>query len=91
MIIIELNSQDCAVRVKEITSKSTGEIMQFREQRAYIYNGGIYPKQCVIGLDKEQAEYPAGRYTLSDDSYDVGDFGTLKFARNIKLVPLKDK
>ncbi|WP_374448839.1 single-stranded DNA-binding protein [Providencia sp.] len=91
MIKIELNAMDCAVKTKEVTSKSTGEILHFREQKAYIYNGGIYPKQFMIGLEREQAEYPAGFYTLSEDSFDVGDFGALKFARNIKLIPIDKK
>lgn len=91
MIKIELNAMDCAVKTKEVTQKGTGEILYFREQKAYIYNGGIYPKQFVIGLEREQAEYPAGFYTLSEDSFDVGDFGALKFARNIKLIPIDKK
>lgn len=45
----------------------------------------------MIGLEKDQAAYPAGFYTLSIDSYDVGDFGALKFARNIKLIPIDKK
>lgn len=91
MIKIELNAMDCAVKTKEVTQKGTGEILYFREQKAYIYNGGIYPKQFVIGLEREQAEYPAGFYTLSEDSFDVGDFGALKLARNIKLIPIDKK
>lgn len=90
MIKIELNTQDCAETVKQITSKKTGKILNFREQKAYIYNGGIYPKQFIIGLEEGQLAYPAGVYTLSEDSFDVGDFGALKFSRNIKLVPLKE-
>lgn len=91
MIKIELNANDCAVKNKEITSKKTGEILIFREQRAYIYNGGIYPKQFTLNLEKDQAPYEAGLYTLSQDSFDVGDFGALKIVNNIKLIPLKDK
>lgn len=91
MIKIELNANDCSVKNKEITSKKTGEILIFREQRAYIYNGGIYPKQFTLNLEKDQPPYDAGLYTLSQDSFDVGDFGALKIINNIKLVPLKDK
>lgn len=91
MIKIELNIHDCAETSKQIVSKKTGEVLNFREQKAYIYNGGIYPKQFTINLEDGQQAYSAGTYTLSDDSFDVGDFGALKFARNIKLIPSDKK
>lgn len=90
-IKIELNPVDCTASVKTITSKKTGEVLKFREQKAYIYNGGIYPKQFIISLDDNQPEYPAGIYTIAPESIDVGDFGALKFASRIKLIPSDKK
>lgn len=90
-IKIELNPSDCAATVKTVTSKKTGEVLHFREQKGYVYNGGIYPKQFIISLDDNQAEYPAGIYTISPESIDVGDFGALKFASRVKLISADKK
>lgn len=89
VVRIEINDVDGKVRTKQVTSRQTGEVLNFREQIAYIYNGGVYPKQFVISLDKDAAPYPAGFYTLDNASFDVGDFGALK-VKNIKLVPVSE-
>ncbi|KER02592.1 G5P family DNA-binding protein [Photorhabdus temperata] len=88
MVRIEINELDGKVNTKQVISKSSGEVLTFREQTAYIYNGGIYPEKIIVQLDKDDAPYPAGFYTLDDSSYSVGDFGALKIKR-IKLVPVK--
>lgn len=88
MIKIEINEVDGKVNNKQVVSKQTGEVLTFREQTAYIYNGGIYPEKFTINLDKEAAPYPAGFYTLDASSFSVGDFGSLKI-KSIKLIPIK--
>lgn len=89
LVKIEINDVDGKVRTKQVTSKQTGEVLNFREQVAYIYNGGVYPKQFVINLDKDAAPYPSGFYTLDSASFDVGDFGALK-VKGIKLIPASE-
>ncbi|MQL47270.1 V protein [Photorhabdus khanii] len=88
MIKIEINEADGKVNNKQVVSKQTGEVLTFREQTAYIYNGGIYPEKFTINLEKEAAPYPAGFYTLDSSSFSVGDFGSLKI-KSIKLIPIK--
>ncbi|MGA3698036.1 single-stranded DNA-binding protein [Enterobacteriaceae bacterium TYF_5] len=88
MIKIEINELDGKVNTKQVVSKSTGEVLNFREQIAYIYNGGIYPEKFIINLEKDAQPYPSGFYTLDGSSFSVGDFGSLKI-KNIKLIPQK--
>lgn len=88
MLKIEINEVDGKVNTKQVVSKSTGEVLKFREQTAYIYNGGVYPEKFIIQLDKDEQPYSAGFYTLDDSSFTVGDFGSLKIKR-IKLIPSK--
>lgn len=90
MIKIEINQNDSLVHEKQVVAKSTGEVMTFREQNAYIYNGGVYPEKFIIQLDKTESAYPVGFYTLDDASYSVGDFGSLKIKKP-KLIPLDKK
>lgn len=88
MIKIEINEIDGKVNNKQVISKQTGEVLTFREQTAYIYNGGVYPEKFIVQLDKDDAPYPVGFYSIADSSFSVGDFGTLKI-KNIKLIPVK--
>ncbi|MGM1342324.1 single-stranded DNA-binding protein [Morganella morganii] len=90
MLKIEINTVDGKVNTKQVVSKSTGEVLTFREQTAYIYNGGVYPEKFTINLDKDASPYPAGFYTLDDSSFSVGDFGSLKI-KSVKLIPASDK
>lgn len=90
MIKIEINDIDGKVNNKQVVSKSTGEVLTFREQVAYIYNGGVYPEKFIVQLDKDASPYSAGFYTLDDSSFTVGDFGSLKI-KSIKLIPISNK
>lgn len=90
MLKIEINEVDGKVNSKQVVSKQTGEVLTFREQNAYIYNGGVYPEKFIIQLDKEEAPYPVGFYTLDNSFYSVGDFGSLKI-KKAKLIPLDKK
>lgn len=88
MIKIEINETDGKMNNKQVVSKSTGEVLTFREQVAYIYNGGIYPEKFILQLDKDDSPYPAGFYTLDCTSFSVGDFGSLKI-KKVKMIPFK--
>ncbi|EML5156088.1 TPA: single-stranded DNA-binding protein [Morganella morganii] len=88
MIKIEINETDGKMNNKQVVSKSTGEVLTFREQVAYIYNGGIYPEKFILQLDKDDSPYPAGFYTLDSTSFSVGDFGSLKI-KKVKMIPFK--
>lgn len=90
MIKIEINDIDGKVNNKQVISKSTGEVLTFREQVAYIYNGGVYPEKFIIQLDKDASPYAAGFYTLDDSSFTIGDFGSLKI-KSIKLISISSK
>lgn len=90
MIKIEINDIDGKVNSKQVVSKSTGEVLTFREQVAYIYNGGVYPEKFIIQLDKGAPPYASGFYTLDDCSFSVGDFGSLKI-KSLKLIPINNK
>lgn len=86
MIKVEINEKDCELNIKNIVSKSTGEVLTFKEQKAYIYNGGIYPQGFMVQIDKDELPYPAGFYTIDVASYSVGDFGSLNL-KKLKLIP----
>lgn len=65
---------------------------QFREQSGYAFlmdpegKPMKYPIACAIPLEKDQAPYPVGFYTLDSRSIYVGDFRKLELGR-VRLVP----
>ena len=66
-----------------------GEQYHMREQRAFLYTGGKYPKEFRINLGERPAFAP-GLYTIAPESFDVGDFDSPVFKREMVLTPLVD-
>jgi hypothetical protein len=93
MIKIEIESGDTK-DLFELTgvSSKTNKPYHIRRQTAYAFTVGPdgkpskYPKQIGLYLEKDQAPYPAGLYTLHPSSLDVRDEG---LSLRPSLVPVK--
>jgi hypothetical protein len=73
---------------KSGTSERTGKDYSIREQDATLETP-FMKVPCRIGLGKNQDAYPAGRYRFDViRSLKVSDFGSIQFARDLKLVPV---
>ena len=73
-LVIEIKSQE--VKVRQGTSKRTGEIFNIPEQEAWIHNGKAYPERIKLTMPRGQNHgYPPGRYTISPDSFYPDRFG----------------
>lgn len=86
MIKVEIHELDGELVIRNGVNKTSGEVLTFREQLGYIYNGGIYPEKVTIPVDKDSAPYPVGFYTIDDSSYGVGNFNAIAIKR-LKLIP----
>lgn len=59
--------------------RKTGEVVQFRDQEAYVeMPGARYPVQMRIRLEPSQAPHAVGSYSLSPKSFSVGAYGDLR-------------
>lgn len=86
---IEVDSATVEERGGVIRSgERKGEEWKMRAQVGYLYNGGKYPVKVSIPLRDDQPAYGVGMYTLAPESFEVGDFDRLQFARHLVLVPL---
>lgn len=90
---MKIEIKSTTINSRNITSKKTGEIIQFVEQEAYAYtsdrNGHphAYPSRIVVNAQENGQPYPVGFYTLSASSYMVDRFGKLELGR-VRLEPL---
>ncbi|WP_158238446.1 MULTISPECIES: single-stranded DNA-binding protein [Luteimonas] len=68
--------------------KKDGTSMIFNEQRAAIVKPDRdFPEPFTINLQEGQDPFPPGKYLLSCEALDVGDFDSLRVARRIRLIP----
>lgn len=73
--------------VPRAIKRKDGTQVIFNEQKAAIEKGEDFPVPFTINLGDGQPPYPPGRYLLDPASLEVGDFGSLRVARRIVLVP----
>jgi len=85
-ILIEITSEPIAERSG--ISKKTGAAYTMREQPAYIHTGNAYPARFLLSLGTTVPHAP-GFYHLDAKSIAVGEYGELKFARQVHLTPEK--
>ena len=81
MLKIEIISGACAVQSRSFTNKNTGELNTFYIQPAYAHLGDAFPVKINVPLISPEHAYSAGFYTLSLQSYRVGNFGDLEIDR----------
>ncbi len=68
--------------------RKDGTTMVFNEQKAAIVKPGEdFPTPFTINLQEGQDPFSPGKYLLSCDALDVGDFNALRVARRIRLIP----
>jgi hypothetical protein len=78
----------------ERSGTKNGKPWVIREQEAYAHvlddkgKPMKYPVLCTVPLERDQAPYQPGFYTLDPRSVLVGDFKRLGLGR-VKLLPLK--
>lgn len=77
-----------AVHTRTIPARGDRAQISFREQKAAIETGEDFPQPFNVQLADDQRPYPPGRYTLDLASLEVNEYGSLKLARRINLVPL---
>lgn len=74
--------QSAEVIEKTGVSQKTGKPYSIREQLGYAHiPGKHFPVAIRIPLEDGSAPYPEGNYLLSDRSFQVGSFDTLKLGR----------
>lgn len=79
------------VQAGSYKSKKSGELVQYRDQEAYIHlPGAKYPQGMRIRLKPQQAAFAEGVYVLSPKSFSVGSFGDLQL-NELVLDPLPAK
>lgn len=90
--LLVISIEDVKTAVKEGISKAN-KPYKIVEQQAYvrlIASDGQpekYPAKISISLEDGAEPFKTGDYTLSPESFMVGDFGALRIGR-LKLVPL---
>lgn len=87
-MIIEI--KDSQVEHKNGVGK-TGQPYEIFTQIGYLHKKSeAYPIKVKLSLsDENRHGYPAGMYTLDEESFFVGDYDSLKLARYLTLVPTK--
>lgn len=75
MLRVEIASEE--VKTKSGIGRS-GRPYQIREQQGYLHRGEKYPFEMRVQIKDDQPPYAVGMYTLSDESFYVGDFGALR-------------
>ncbi|MEZ9897602.1 single-stranded DNA-binding protein [Vibrio breoganii] len=58
-------------------------------QTVFAHLGGRFPVETKISLSDGQLPYKAGKYFFSPESFEVGQYDRLGFARTHVLVPAK--
>lgn len=80
-----------AIAERSGTSQRTGKDFYIREQSAFVFlNNEPYPQKITLNLNRDQAPYPKGEYTLTPEFF-VGNFGDLRVGmRQARLEPVAD-
>lgn len=73
---------------RTIPARGDRAAITFKEQQAAIECGEDFPQPFKINLAEDQPPYPPGEYLLDVSSLQVNEYGGLKMARRIALVPL---
>jgi len=76
MLRIEVKDQH--VDERSGTAKASGRPYVFREQKAWLHGVKAYPVEAKISLDKDQAPFPAGDYTLSEKCFYLNRYGEVQ-------------
>lgn len=87
MIKVEIKPSQSAVTTRSGTSKA-GNPYSLNEQMCYVHLGNEYPVLVKLTLDDGQPAYQPGLYTVSLNSFKVGQFGSLMIDR-LRLQPAK--
>lgn len=84
MIRIEITAE---ARVRTLTSKRTGEIIQLHEQAGFAHlPGAKYPVPIVVTVPKGESAKPLGLYALSPESFWVNRYGQLQITPRLAPV-----
>lgn len=84
MLKIEVKSDD--INIKTGISQRTNKAYSISEQMAYWHQKGKpYPVEIKISLEDGAGPYKAGFYTVSEESFFVGNFSDLRVGR-LKLA-----
>lgn len=76
-----------ATSTPRVIKRKDGTQVIFNEQKAAIEKGEDFPIPFVISLGDGQPPFAAGEYILDPACLEVGDFGSLRVARRIQLIP----
>jgi hypothetical protein len=78
-----------AAKIKKI-ERAGRPTLHFNEQECAFEVGTDFPKPFKITLGEGEQPYPPGRYTFDIASFEVGDYESPRFGRDVKLVRLPD-
>jgi hypothetical protein len=86
MIRVEVTNEP--INTRRVTNRNTGNQVDLREQNIYVHNGHSYPTRMRITLDRDQAPFAPGIYSLGPRSIVQGQYGEPAIGRSIELVPV---
>lgn len=86
MIKIEIFKEDERIETRTSRAKEDKPARTFFEQTAYAHLGGKFPSLIKLSMEKDQAPYAAGLYTLHSSSYVINNFGALELKRFGQII-----
>ena len=86
MLKIEIFTENETIETRTIPSKDDKPARTIYEQIAYVHLGGKFPVEMKLSLDKGQAPYAPGLYTLHPSSFAVNQYGALELKRFGQII-----
>lgn len=86
MLKIEIFPENETIEIRTIPAKDDKPSRNIYEQIAYVYLGGKFPVEMKISLEKNQAPYAPGIYTMHSSSFVVNQYGALELKRFGQLI-----
>lgn len=74
-------------QIKEGVSLRTNKPYTIITQCAFIHNGGAYPREIKLSLNDHKDAHKVGFYNIGAESFIVSEYGDLRLARNLELIP----
>ncbi|AXH76362.1 MAG: helix-destabilizing protein [Inoviridae sp.] len=88
-LVIEFFKEDESVLIRDIPANANRGALKLYYQIAYAHTGNKFPVMFNINLEEGQPPYKAGQYSLSQESFTVGQYDRFELARRLILVPIQ--
>lgn len=91
VLIIEVFKEDEKIDIRELPANEKRGAMKLYSQRVYAHLGGKFPVETSVSLEEGQPAYVQGKYYPHAQSFAVGKYDRLEFARQMILIPFEGK